>query len=296
MTRGPFDRLAIAASLVFIADFSSKQWALRALTGEGEQPLHAGWHLAVVNNTHLAGGVESGGLELPVTAVLTTLVVFLVLRVCRQLASIDHGAPAILGMLVGSGAANLADSLIPPRGVVDFIGFTARGGGTMSFNVADVVLVAALGLFARIIWRLTQTMRGKVRPRLTPLVFAGARSMRDRLLLAAGHALLAMCGFIWLYSMAIALTPDAGRSAPSSLLCGVAVFAITFVASEARLRVAQQRAVSRVRSFDSQLLERVVGDGSISPLPLADTPTRRRDLPVDVVSRDEPRPQRGDIA
>ena len=206
----------------------------------------------------------------------------------------DAGAPTILGMLVGSGAANLADSLTPPHGVLDFIGFTARGGATISFNVADVVLVVALGLFARIIWGIVQTMRGRVRPHL--LAYTGASSMRDRMLRSSGHGLLAMCVFVWLYSMAIALTPDAGRSAPNSLLCGVVVFAVAFLASSARLRLSDHRAPARTR-LEAPLIERVVLDGSFSPLPLADVPSpaARPGVPIDVVRLDEPRPQRGDI-
>jgi len=298
VNRGPFDRLAVAASLVFIADFSTKQWALRRLDAEGDQWFGAGWHLAVVNNTHLAGGTSGAGLELPLTIVLTTVVALLVLRVCRQLAAIDASAPAVLGMLMGSGAANLADALIPPRGVVDFIAFTGRAGDTVSFNVADVVLVVGLGLSLRMMWRIAQTIRGRPRPRLTShRTFSGALPMRDRLLVSAGHALLAMCAFVWLYSMAIALTPDAGRSAPNSLLCGVGVFAVAFLASQARLRLLDRR-VAMLEPTAHRVIERVILDGSLSTVGYGDRPVERPDRirRDDVPARDDLHPRHSDGA
>ena len=108
MRAGPLNRLATIASLVFLADFTAKQWALRTLVAESDRPPALGWHLAIVNNTRLAGGLQSAGLELPVTAILTTIVVVLVVRVCRPLAAVDASAPITLGLLVGAGAANLA--------------------------------------------------------------------------------------------------------------------------------------------------------------------------------------------
>lgn len=298
MNRGPFDRLAVAASLVFIADFSTKQWALSSLDAEGDRWFGAGWHLAVINNTHLAGGTAGAGLELPLTIVLTVLVALLVLRICRQLAAIDASAPAILGMLVGSGAANLADALIPPRGVVDFIAFTGTAGDTISFNVADVVLVVGLGLSLRTLWRIAQTIRGRPRPRLTSnRSYSGALSMRDRLLVSAGHAMLAMCAFVWLYSMALALTPDAGRSAPNNLLCGIGVFAVAFVASQARLRILDRR-FAMLEPFSHRVLERVVLDGSVSTVSYADRPLEQptRIPRGDVPARDDTHPRHPDTA
>ena len=288
----------MAASLVFIADFSTKQWALRSLDAESDRYFGAGWHLAVVNNTHLAGGRAGGGLELPLTMLLTMVVAYLVLRVCRQLTAIDPGAPAILGMLLGSGAANLADALIPPRGVVDFIAFTGAAGDTVSFNVADAVLVVALGLSLRMMWRIAQTIRGRPRPRLTSnRSYSGALPMRDRLLVSAGHALLAMCAFVWLYSMAVALTPDAGRSAPNSLLCGIGVFAVAFVASQARLRVLDRR-FAMLEPQPHRVLERVVLDGSLSTIGYADRVVEQPErIPCgDVPARDDTHPRHPDNA
>jgi len=287
--RGPLDRLAAIASLAFIADFATKQWALRALGG-GDMPLGAGWHLTVINNTHLAGGLESGGFDLPLTALLTTVVAVLVLRVCRQLEAIDASAPVALGMLVGAGAANLADALLPPRGVVDFIAFTASRGSTTSFNIDDVILAIGLALCLRTVWRLALTIRGRVFSRRPVRPISGVPLMRDRILLSAGHAMLAMCGFVWLYSMAIAWTPDAGRSAPNSLLCGVGVFALAFVTSQARLLLADRRLVAKRSLIPLNSIERVVLDGSITTTELTDLPRGRpQPAPREVVIRDERR-------
>ena len=274
MRRGPFDRLAVTASLVFIADFATKQWALRAL-GDQDRLLGGGWHLAVIRNTHLAGGLESGGFELPLTAALTAAVGALVFKICRQLSTIDESAPFTLGLLVGAGAANLADALAPPHGVVDFIAFTTSRGLTTSFNVADALLAVGLMFCARTIWRIALAIRGRVLSRgsMWGSPFSGVVPMRDRALLSAGHALLAMCAFVWLYSLAIAFTRDAGRSAPNSLLCGVGVFAIAFVASQAWLRLGDRRLLAHLRSLPNRAVERVVLDSSLPAA--ADLPALR---------------------
>lgn len=91
--------------------------------------------------------------------------------------------------------------------------------------------------------------------------------MRDRLLVSGGHALIAMCAFIWLYSMALAWTPDAGHSAPNSLLCGVGVFAAAFLVSQTRMRVRERRVATLPGAITApEALERVVLDGSIPAL------------------------------
>ena len=286
----------MTASVVFLADFAAKQWALRTLVNETERSPTTGWYLAIVNNTQLAGGLQSAGLELPVTAILTAIVALLVLRVCRPLANVDPSSPFTLGLLIGAGTANLADALIPPYGVVDFIAFTARSGSTTSFNLADAVLAFGLVLCVRTLWRIARTMRGRMflRGRVRHAQLSGALSMRDRALVSAGHGLLAMCGFVWLYSMAIAWTPDAGRSAPNSLLCGVGVFAVTFLISQARMRITDRRLVAPT-SATGFAIERVVLDGSVpvpatahDPFVEVPRPVPRRDVPV-ADERDLPR-------
>lgn len=299
VTRGPLDRLATTAGLVFLTDFATKQWALATLPINSAASLGPGWHLAVVNNSHLAGGLDVGGFDLAFTATLTIAIVALVVWICRALSSVDPSSPTTLGLVVGAGAANLADALIPPYGVVDFIAFTAPDGRMMSFNIADVVLLGALALSLRTVWRIVLAMRGRLRAggRAYPTRPTGALVMRDRVLLSAGHALLAMCVFIWLYSMGIAFTANAGRSAPNALLCGVAVFGIAFLVSQARQRIAARQLLATLRTLTPPL-ERVVLDGSLPAAALTDAPARSEPgLPLREVVHGDDRPsERGGVA
>ena len=317
MQRSPLERLAVVAGWVFIADFASKQWALKSLGTIGEGAAVApGLHLAVVNNTRLAGGLHAGGLELQVTAIATILIALLVARICGQLTAVDSGAPLMLGLLAGSGAANLADALVPPHGVVDFIGITSARGVTITFNVADVALVFGLALCARTAWMIAEAMRAKRRlgaPQrmhrstrssaftdpAAPVVLTFA-SARQRLLLSGGHALLAMCAFLWVYSMAVVWLPDGGRSAPNSMLCGVLVFAAAFAASQLKQRLDARHPATRGIAAAATTMERVVLDGSVAEIGMPGAPrSRDRSDPVhrrpelgDVAPRRAPRPPR----
>jgi hypothetical protein len=95
--------------------------------------------------------------------------------------------------------------------------------------------------------------------------------------------------------MAIALTADAGRSAPNSLLCGIGVFAVVFAVSQFRQRFADRRLVqarSSRRGF-----ERVVLDGSVATLPFGDPElTPPRPAPHGDVVQDDERHRHPDLA
>jgi lipoprotein signal peptidase len=262
LRRASLERLAATASIVFIADFASKRWALAHLdTLSSSGP---GLHLAVVNNTRLAWGLETGGFELEVTALATIAIVVVIARIARQLAAVDSSAPTMLALLLGAGAANLADALIPPHGVVDFIAVTTASGASTAFNVADIAAAIGLGLCARTAWRIGQTIIGRRAIPEQPIArtIAVSTGLRLRLLVSGAHALVAMCVFVWIYSMAVAWTPDAGASAPSALLLGAGIFAATFVASQtlAVLALRHTRTAARVQS----VIERVVLDGSLA--------------------------------
>ena len=265
MRRPPLERLAALASVIFIIDFATKRWALGHLA-DPSLVGGVGLHLAVVNNTRLAGGLDGGGFELEITALALVAIVLLVGKIQRHLTAVDASAPTMLGLLLGAGAANLADALIPPHGVVDFIALTLSTGATITINLADVAAAVGIALCARTAWRILQTMRGR---RELPLLPSASRSDapagRLRWVVAGGHGLFAMCAFVWIYSMVIVWTPDAGSSAPNALLLGVGVFAAAFVGSQARLAAAARRAADApLRPRVTLTAERLVMDGSLA--------------------------------
>ena len=265
MYRASLERLAAISSVVFNADYASKRWAhTQHGTVSSSGP---GFHLAVVNNTRLAWGLQTGGFELEVTALATIAIVGVIACIARQLTAVDSSAPTMLALLLGAGAANLADALLPPHGVVDFIAVTSSSGASTAFNVADIAAAIGLLLCARTAWRIGQTIVGRRelpdQPRVRRLAFAAP--VRSRLLVSGAHALVAMCAFVWIYSMAVAWTPDAGAGAPSALLLGTGIFAATFVGSQARLALLALRHEHATTAARAQpVIERVVLDGSLA--------------------------------
>src|SRR5262245_5800500 len=100
---------------------------------------------------------------------------------------------------------------MPPLGVVDFIAVTSSDGWTTSFNLADVAAAIGLMLCGRTIFRIALALRDG-RPILAtsrPAAVDRLMPQRARMLLSAGHALVGMCAFVWLYSMVLAWMPDA---------------------------------------------------------------------------------------
>jgi lipoprotein signal peptidase len=289
----PLERLAVIAGIAFLTDFVSKAWAVQFLDPENGVASHVlGLHLAIINNDGLAWGLKSG-IALELTAVLTLVLGAVAVRVCNSLTEIDDGAPLAFGLLLGAGAANLADALVPPSGVVDFIAVTKSDGWTTTFNLADVAAAIGLVLCGRTVLRISLALR-EHRPILaTPRPAAVDRLMpaRARMLLSGGHALVGMCVFVWLYSMVLAWMPEAGRSAPNSLLCGLGAFAATFVVSQLRMRRAAREepavAEARPRRRLTRLRERVVLDSSVAYQAHEDQPEpapngRRKDQVVEL--------------
>lgn len=234
-------RLLIAAGLVLVSDLVSKQWALLHLPGRTVLLL-PGVHLGIVHNHGLAWGMQAGGFGLQITALLTVALVALVAQVAEPLMAIDGAAPVALGLLTGAGAANLLDALVAPAGVVDFIAIARPGGATSVLNVADLLAAVGFVLLARTVWCLVRAMREsgswsvalprKYVRQLDLVLPATTPTGRPRTIVSLGYAFAAMCGFIWLYSIVIVWTPNAGQSAPSTLLCAAAVFAASFVAAQ----------------------------------------------------------------
>jgi len=138
----PIIAIAAIGFVVFALDVTSKRWALANLNG-GDRWFGESFRLTLMHNHGLAWGLTAGRLTPILSALLTTILVALMLRVCRELAAVDRLAPLMLGLLAGAGLANAADGFFGEPGVVDFIALPV-GGQEAVLNVADVA--AALGL------------------------------------------------------------------------------------------------------------------------------------------------------
>jgi lipoprotein signal peptidase len=134
--------LSVVAFIVFAVDVTSKRWALANLNA-GDRRFGETLRLTLIHNHGFAWGLTAGSLTPILSALVTTILVALMLRVCRELAAVDRLAPLMLGLLAGAGLANAADGFFGEPGVVDFIALPV-GGQEAVLNVADVA--AALGL------------------------------------------------------------------------------------------------------------------------------------------------------
>ena len=148
--------LGAIALVVFALDLWSKRWALAHLGG------HDRWfgetlRLTLLHNHDLAWGLSLGTLTPLGTTLVTTALVALMLRVCRDLAARDSLAPVMLGLLAGAGLANGLDVFLGPSGVVDFIAFPV-GGGEAVLNVADVAAAIGLALCGRTVYILARAI------------------------------------------------------------------------------------------------------------------------------------------
>src|SRR5215510_3028672 len=88
----PIFALGAIGFVVFALDVTSKRWALANLNA-GDRWLGESFRLTLMHNHGLAWGLTAGNLTPILSALLTTILVALMLRVCRELAAIDRLAP-----------------------------------------------------------------------------------------------------------------------------------------------------------------------------------------------------------
>lgn len=148
---GPLGRCASIATIVVAADIGSKIVATSVLGGS-VVPLGHGTFLGVVYNDAFARGAMLGSLTIPATLLLAAFVLYLIVRACAPLATIDVAAPRALGLVAGAATANALDFVRTGRGVVDFLGVPTAQGAIV-FNLADVAAYAGAALLARTAWR-----------------------------------------------------------------------------------------------------------------------------------------------
>jgi signal peptidase II len=148
--------LAVTATTA-LGDLATKAWAVHALAGRHVH-VAPGFSLRLVYNTASAGGVWIGEYTLAINALATLLAVLLTGVAVLPLARVDRLAPITLGLIAGGATGNLASLLGGPAGVADFLAF-GYDGGAVILNMADVAVVAGLGLLLRSIARLGGAIR-----------------------------------------------------------------------------------------------------------------------------------------
>jgi lipoprotein signal peptidase len=169
----PIIALAAIGFVVFALDVTSKRWALANLSGS-DRWFGESFRLTLMHNHGLAWGLTAGSLTPILSALLTTILVALMLRVCRELAAVDRLAPVMLGLLAGAGLANAADGFFGEPGVVDFIALPV-GNQEAVLNVADVAAALGLLLCLRTVFVLSRAIADeKRRPALAGLFNAAA--------------------------------------------------------------------------------------------------------------------------
>jgi len=152
----PVFMLGAIALVVFALDLWSKRWALAHLDGT-DRWFGETLRLTLLHNHGLAWGLSLGTLTPLGTTLVTTALVALMLRVCRDLAARDSFAPVMLGLLAGAGLANGLDVFFGPSGVVDFIAVPV-GGREAVLNVADVAAAIGIALCGRTVYILARAI------------------------------------------------------------------------------------------------------------------------------------------
>lgn len=158
-------------------DLVTKQIALASLQDHGVQ-LADGIRLTLVHNNASAFGLWLGPLTWHINVALTLSAAVLAGVVCRQLASIDRGAPLMLGLIAGAAVGNLASMMGSPLGVVDFIAIGSRTGPRLIFNIADVAAYAGIALSIRTVLTISRTL-SEGRTRQVPEILVPISIVRE---------------------------------------------------------------------------------------------------------------------
>jgi signal peptidase II len=134
------------ASLLFLADCGTKQWAEGAgVEHVPREVIGDALRLTLVYNPGAAFSVHLGDYSRVIFSVLALVVIAMLVRMYHDAAPHDRAMGASLGLIVGGAVGNLADRLRSARGVVDFIDVGIGNARFWIFNVADVgVTVGAL--------------------------------------------------------------------------------------------------------------------------------------------------------
>lgn len=150
-------RVALVAASIDLGSkyLAAKLWSTSSLS-------LASWiTLAVVPNHAGAFGWSAGTYTWQLNLALTLAAVVFIVPVTRDLNAIDKGAPVALGLIVGGALGNLASMVLPPAGVVDFIGIHLSNARSLVLNFADVAAYAGLALICRTGYRIVGALSAR---------------------------------------------------------------------------------------------------------------------------------------
>lgn len=163
--RSPLIPLLRIATLLAAGDLLTKQVAV-LWVGTLEPHVSSAVRFGVVHNDKGAFGLTAGDYTFELSLVLTLAALVLIIPVTRDLARIDHRAPAGLGLIAGGAIGNLVSLLVSPAGVVDFIAIQRADGAGIVLNVADIGAYAGVAMLMRttamVIAAIRRTKRGVV--------------------------------------------------------------------------------------------------------------------------------------
>lgn len=157
-------RVAMIAAAVDLGSkyLASRMWSVEALN------LGSLITLQVIPNHAGAFGWSAGAYTWQLNLALTLAAVVFIIPVTRDLAAIDKGAPVALGLIVGGAVGNLASMVLPPAGVVDFIGVHLSRNRSLVLNLADVAAYGGLALICRTGYRIASTLRERAAEKRKP--------------------------------------------------------------------------------------------------------------------------------
>jgi signal peptidase II len=173
-----FRTIAGVAAAVLLVDFVTKELALFLLSQspEGYPNGIFGFSFALFFNDGAAGGLSLGENTRLINIASMSSVVVLCSLVWKQISAIHRFAPVAFGLITGAALGNTLSLLLGPA-VVDFITFDG-GSAAVVFNVADIAVVAGVGLLVPTACVLAGRIRESYADLVTPLATRTANAPR----------------------------------------------------------------------------------------------------------------------
>ena len=153
----------VAFCLLF-ADCATKRIAVERLGATPEVPhdvIGSALRFTLAYNQGTAFGFLPGPVARAGVILFTGVAIAVLLRLYRRASAGDGALALALALTTGGALGNLADRLMSPRGVVDFIDAGAGPVRFWIFNVADVGVTCGAALLVYLFWRRADAVRAE---------------------------------------------------------------------------------------------------------------------------------------